>query len=74
MSKPITGFELLEKEVEQAEEFKEKHRCSSKNKKRDVTGANRIFSYTFTLTGIGVGVTVSCSCGKEKNVTDYDSW
>ena len=33
-----------------------------------------IQSYRFARTSIGTTVWVKCVCGKEKNVTDYDSW
>ena len=31
-------------------------------------------TYHFTPTGIGVVVKLSCACGKEKDLTDYNSW
>lgn len=72
------NFTLCGKELNEALKFRRNHPCSFKKRSKDrrqKTGAiGGETSYSFTPTSLGVIVTVLCACGKEKNVTDYDSW
>jgi hypothetical protein len=61
-----------EKVLKDLEEFREKHfkkQCYMKNRKSDS------YSIKIVATGIGDAISIKCrNCGKEKDVTDYDTW
>lgn len=57
-------FTLNEKEEQEFEKFKKKH--------RECRG---LFKISFTPTGIGNDIEVKCTvCKKKKNITDVESW
>lgn len=61
--KPIS-FKLNEKEMERYEKFKKEHRA-----------CGGLVEVSFTPTGIGNIVKMKCNgCGKNKDITDVDSW
>ena len=51
---------------------KKEQRLLGQKKKQGAIGGQ--YSYRFTPTSLGTAVSVKCACGKEKNVTEYDSW
>lgn len=59
-------FGLNDVEKERVDIFYKKHYKKCKSNK---------FTLDYVGTGIGIATCVVCKvCGKEKNVTDYDSW
>lgn len=61
------GFLLSDEERRSGERWLKRHFCE--NRKQEHA------TWKFVLSsGIGITVIVSCSCGREKNVTDYDTW
>lgn len=64
-------FALDETEAKAALNWIKRHKCIHRGNHGAIGGAT---TYSFTPTGIGVVVKLSCACGKEKDLTDYDSW
>ena len=72
------AFTLGGKELKDAFGFIKNHKCDLKDESR--TGGKKVgaiggrIGYRFTPTSLGIAALVKCACGKEKDVTDYDSW
>ena len=65
-------FKISGKELIEARNFQDNHKCKLGGKKPGVSGGR--YSYKFTPTTIGMAVAIKCACGQAKDVTDYDSW
>lgn len=60
------AFYVDKNTLQKAKKWLKTHSCIHKE--------NNTISWRFTLCGIGMSTVVQCSCGKEKDLTDYDSW
>lgn len=63
------SFVLEGKELDSYRKFR-RHKCTT----RRMGEPDPLISVTFTQTGIGTAVEVRCHCGREKNITDYETW
>ncbi|GEM_PF-1496648 len=74
----VINFTLSGKELRETLNFSKKHKCGLENDQRTgrkKTGAiGGSITYCFTPTSLGTMMAIKCACGKNKNITDYDSW
>lgn len=65
-------FELVGKELAEAQQWRASHRCRPDAQASTTRGD---FSYSFTPGGLGTTIVLTCHlCGQSKNVTDFEVW